>query len=286
MPSNSPRTHKLKDQPSPHRKPNSFPKTKPPFASPHYLIVDTTLPSHVFNNRSLFTTYVSARKLYRTVLGTNIIVEGIGDVHIRVVMSGKSILLRFRDSWHVPSSPHHLFSCSTVVSLGHQVMIAGRSPRMIFSHKHRLVVPDLPKYIPFTRLGGLTVLRFDIPAQNPISPQPASITGTTLSTIAPTVFSLQTSCQNRPFAGLAFNQSLLPLPLPSSSQSSALATIDFKCKPEATTALVANFNTLLDSVCARTLSPRLPPLVLLLLVLLRLWGVAMLISVILMLIIM
>jgi hypothetical protein len=111
MPSNSfslrTRTRKSKDHsisPSSHQKldSESLPKTKPLFTSPHYLVVDTTLPSHVFNNRSSFTTYVSARKLYWTVLGTNIIVEGVGDVHICVVVSGKSFLLCFQDSWHVP----------------------------------------------------------------------------------------------------------------------------------------------------------------------------------------
>ena len=236
-------------------------KTKPPSKvpdseHPHYLVVDTTLPSHVFSDRSFFTTYVPSRKLHRTVFGTEIVIEGIGDVHIRVVVNGTSILFCFRDSWHVPTSSHHLFSCSTVISLGHQVMIAGHSPRMIFSHKHRLNEPGLPKYMPFTRVDGLIVLNFEIltqvfiPPQSPSleSPQPAS---PTTQPFTQPVFSLQASCYNhdRPFAGLAFYHSLLPLPL--SSESSTLATIDFKSQPEATvtSALGANFNTLLDSDC-------------------------------------
>jgi hypothetical protein len=256
MTSKSSRTRTLK--PSSRRKPNSLPKMQPPSEHPHYLVVDTTLPSHVFSDRSLFTTYVPSRKLHRTVFGTEIVIEGIGDVHIRVVVNGTSILFCFRDSWHVPTSSHHLFSCSTVISLGHQVMIAGRSPRMIFSHKRRLNEPGLPKYMPFTRVDGLIVLNFEIPAQvfipprspSPESPQPAS---PTTQPFTQPVFSLQASCYNpdRPFAGLTFYHSLLPLPL--SSESSALATIDFKSKPEpeatVTSALGANFNTLLDSDC-------------------------------------
>lgn len=195
---------------SSHRKSTSPPKKKPLFSNPHHLVIDATLPSHVFNDHSLFTTYVSARKIYRTALGTDIIVEGIGDVHLRVVVHGKSILFCFRDSWHVPTSPHHFFSCSTVISLGHQVMIAGRSPRMIYSHKRRLVEPGLPKYIPFTRLGSFIVLKFDIPV---LSPQPAL--PTTQSTVSESttqpVLSLQASSSPYcPFAGLTFNQNLIP----------------------------------------------------------------------------
>ena len=97
------------------RKSDSLPKMKPQLPHPHYLVVDTTLPSHIFSDRSFFTTYLPSSKLHRTLFGTDIIIEGIGDVHIRVVASGKSILFCFRDSWHVPSSPHHfplLFNCN------------------------------------------------------------------------------------------------------------------------------------------------------------------------------
>jgi hypothetical protein len=210
----SSKTRTLKEKPvlpSSHRKLNSLPKMKPTLASehPHYLVVDTTLPSHIFSNRSLFTTYVPSRKLHRTAFGTNIIIEGIGDVHVRVVVSGKSIVLRFRNSWYAPSSPHQFFSCSTAISLGNQVMIAGRSPRMIFPHKSRLLEPNSPKYMPFTRLDGFIVLRFDIPAQISLSPQPASTTVTTQSPIAPTCLSLQASTFH-PFAGLSFHRNLLP----------------------------------------------------------------------------
>ena len=159
-----------------HRKHNSPPKKsqKPLFSNPNYLVVDATLPSHIFSDCSLFTTYIPSRQIHRNVFSTDIIIEGTGDVHVRVIVSGRSILFHFRDSWHVPSSPYHFFSCSTVVSLGHQVMIAGHSPRMIFCHKRRLVVPDLPKYIPFTRLGALTVLKFEIPSMGSISSQSPS----------------------------------------------------------------------------------------------------------------
>jgi hypothetical protein len=223
-----------------------------------YFVVDTTLPSHIVTNRSLFTTYAAGRKVYCTALGHDIIIEGTGDVLIRVFVAGQYICFHMRNCWHVPSSAHHFLSCVTVTSLGHQVMIAGRSPRMIYSHQRRLVAPNLPKYLPFTHVDGLIVLKFEIPAavfitpQSPESSQPVQPT-TQLEPIAQPVFSLQASRYNHNclFAGLAFNQSLLPLPFSSSSESSALATIDFKSKPEATviSALGANFNTLLDSGC-------------------------------------
>ena len=130
------------------------PKTKPPRVPHHphssYLVVDTTLPSHVFSDCSLFTTYVPLRRLHHTVFGTDIVVEGIGDVEVRIIVNGTSILFRLRDSWHVPSSSHHFLSASRAISLGNQIMIAGRSPRLIFSHNKHLVQPDLPKYMPFT----------------------------------------------------------------------------------------------------------------------------------------
>ena len=171
---------------SSHCKANSL--SKPKLLMPeHYLVVDSTLPSHVFSNRSLFTTYVPSRQLYQTVFDTDIVIEGVGDIHIRVVVSGKSILFRFCDSWHVPSSHHQFLSCLKVISLGNQIMIAGHSPWMIFSHQKCLVDPNLMKYVPFIQINSFITPKFDLPV---ISPQPAS--STTQPTTQP-VFSLQAS---------------------------------------------------------------------------------------------
>ena len=162
-------------------KSNSNSKAKPLPASCSalsqlYMVVDATLPSHIIHNRSLFATYMPGCKVHRTAFGHNIIIEGTRDAHIQVFVAGKYICFQLRNCWHVPSSPHHFLSCSTVVSIGHQVMIAGRSPRLIYSHKHHLEEPNLPKYMLFTRVDGLIVLTFEIPAQNFIPPQPASTT--------------------------------------------------------------------------------------------------------------
>ena len=72
-------------------------------------------------------------------------------------------------------------------------MLAGRTPRMIYSHKDRLADPQLPKYVPFTQDGGHFVLKFQIPvdvSESGIQP-----------TSAP-MFSLHASSL-RPFAGMA-----------------------------------------------------------------------------------
>lgn len=53
-------------------------------------------------------------------------------------------------------------------------MLAGRTPRMIYSHKDRLAEPRLPKYVPFTQDGRNFVLKFEIPAQGTFSSQPFS----------------------------------------------------------------------------------------------------------------
>ena len=130
----------------------------PPTASgttrtaPHHLVLDLSLPSHIINDRSLFTTYTPSRKLHRTIFGNDIVVEGYasGDVHVCAFAGTTSILFCLRDCWHVPLSPHHFLSGTRVISLGMQVMLAGRTPRMIYSQKARLAKPQLPKYDPFT----------------------------------------------------------------------------------------------------------------------------------------
>ena len=86
-------------------------------------------------------------------------------------------------------------------------MIAGLSPRLIFSHSKHLVEPTFPKYMPFTRINDLIALKFNIPLRV-LSPQPAS--PSTHPTVAPAILSLQ-ALTYYPFAGLAtFNRNFLP----------------------------------------------------------------------------
>ena len=70
------------------------------------------------------------------------------------------ILFRFRDSWHVPSSLHHFLSALKSITPGNQIMIAGRSPCMIFSHKKRLLELKFPKYMPFKQVDHFLLLKF------------------------------------------------------------------------------------------------------------------------------
>ena len=199
--------------PSSHNKRAPLPKTRAKSEHPHYLVVDATLPSHVFNDRSLFKTYVPSRQLHRNVFGTDIVIEGTGDVHIHVVVCGKSILFRFRDSWHVPSSPHHLFSEPRATSLGNQIMIAGRSPRMIFSHRKCLDEPSFPKYIPFKQVDHVFVLEFNIPTQASVSLSPTTSQSIALTAIQTILgFSLQSPSPCHSFAGLLFDRSS-PIPV-------------------------------------------------------------------------
>ncbi|KDR82487.1 hypothetical protein GALMADRAFT_206348 [Galerina marginata CBS 339.88] len=150
MPSKRSSTKSLATKPEP-KAPSSRRKVQgnPPPAgtartAPQYLVVDLSLPSHVVNDRSLFATYTPSRKLHRTTFGNDILVEGYGDVHIRTFAGGTSIVFRLRDCWHVPSSPYHFFSCAKAISQGKQIMLAGRTPRMIYAHKDRLAEPRLP----------------------------------------------------------------------------------------------------------------------------------------------
>jgi hypothetical protein len=201
MTSKSSRTRTLK--PFVHHKPNSLPKSKPR-APPltrttlQYFVVDTVLPLHVVNDRSLFTTYAPSKRVHRTAFGTKITIEGTGNVEVRVLAGGKTILFTIHDCWHVPSSPHHFLSSLTITSpsRGHHIMLAGRTPRLLFPQQRRLAKPNLPKYVPFAREGGYFVLKFDVPAQvskcNPITQTPPS-------------FALQASLHH-PFAGLSFHK--------------------------------------------------------------------------------
>ena len=212
-------------------KANSIPKADPAFRpSQSYVVIDTTLPSHVINDHSLFTTYTPGHNIYRTALGHDIIIEGTGDVEVRVFAAGQYICFRMRNCWHVPSSSHHFLSCTTTTSSGHQVMITARTPRILFPNSRRLAEPRLPKYVPLTKVDGCWVLKFEIPAQGPISSQ---LPSTAVQTAAQATTSLHTSMhQLKPFAALSH--------LPPFS----FAPVDFQSA--AMISMVSQYNALLD----------------------------------------
>jgi hypothetical protein len=84
-----------------------FPKTTRKLSI--LIILSSTLPSqsHIFSDLLFVHDICSIAETSPDGFWyQNIIVEGIGDVYVRVAVSGKSILLfRFRNSWHVASSP-------------------------------------------------------------------------------------------------------------------------------------------------------------------------------------
>ena len=119
MPSKS-QTQKSKEKPtsnspSSHHNPKSrsLPKMNLKPSSPskhlHYLVVDTTLPFHVINDHSLFMMYMPGRKVHRTTLGHDIIIEGTGDVHIQVFVAVSKFLsaCEIAGTFH----PCHSISC-------------------------------------------------------------------------------------------------------------------------------------------------------------------------------
>lgn len=121
-------------------------RPKPPFTTrmtPQYFIIDTVLPSHVVNDRSLFTTYVPSNRVHQMAFGTEIMIEGIGNVEVHVSAGGKFITFTIHNCWHVPFSPHHFLSSLSVTSpsCGHHVMLAGHTPRLLFLQKHRIADP-------------------------------------------------------------------------------------------------------------------------------------------------
>ena len=247
MPSKSSRTRKSAEQhilPSSHHKVESIPKAMPLAAShpcQSYVVVDTTLPSHVINDHSLFTTYTPGRKVHRTALGHEIIIEGTGDAEIRVFAAGQYICFRMRNCWHVPSSSHHFLSCTITTSSGYQVMITARTPRILFPNSRRLAEPRLPKYVPLTKVDGFWVLKFERPAQVSISPQ---LLSTAVQTAAQATNSLHASMyQLEPFAALSVHQ---PNPNPNLPLLS-FAPVDFQSA--AMVSMVSQYNTLFDARC-------------------------------------
>ena len=141
-------------------------RRKSPNSKPALYFV--TLPTSVISERSMFATYSPGKKTHRTAFSNEFVIEGTGEVHIRVFASGKSITLSIKDCWHVPNSPHNLLSTLSGCLRGNQYIIASRTPRMIFPHKSRILQPNSPKYLPFTREDGFLVLRFQLLA--PIAP--------------------------------------------------------------------------------------------------------------------
>ena len=172
-------------------------------------------------------------------LGHDIIIEGTGDAEIRVFAAGQYICFRMRNCWHVPSSSHHFLSCTTTTSSGHQVMITARTPRILFSNSRRLAEPRLPKYVPLTKVDGYWVLKFEIPAQGPISSQlPSTVVQTAAQTAPQATTSLHASMhQLEPFAALSHLQPHLP--------PFSFAPVDFRSA--AMISMVSQYNALLDS---------------------------------------
>ena len=104
-----------------------------------YVVIDTTFPSHIINDCSLFTTYMPGQKVHCTVFGYDIIIEGTGDAHIWVCAGGQYIYFHMWNCWHVPTLSHHFLSCATITSSGYQVMITAWTPRILFPNNCHLL---------------------------------------------------------------------------------------------------------------------------------------------------
>lgn len=208
---------------SSHQKANSIPKAKHP--AQLYVVIDTTFPSHIINDRSLFTTYIPGRKVHYTVFGYDIIIEGTGDAHIWVCAGGQYIYFHMWNCWHVPTLSHHFLSCATITSSGYQVMITAWTPRILFPNNCHLAEWRLPKYVPLAKVDGYWVLKFEIPAQEPVSFQFLS---TAVQIAAKDTIYLHASMyQLEPFAAHSLLQPEFPLFLfaPVNFQSAAMVSM-------------------------------------------------------------
>jgi len=125
--------------------------------------VDNIIPAHIIRDHSYFETYVPGRKEVKGVHGSRFNIEGTGTVRISLSIKGFPFQFLLYDCWHVPTSIGHFFSVSRFVATGAQVMLASRSPRIIFSEKQRRANPSLPKYLP---LRQLTAAKATSPLRN------------------------------------------------------------------------------------------------------------------------
>ncbi|KAF8806094.1 hypothetical protein BYT27DRAFT_7257516 [Phlegmacium glaucopus] len=92
MPSKSRKSQPPAPHPS-HHKPNSKPKLRSLPSPTLYLVVNTTLPSNIFSEHSLFMTYSPQNKIYHMAFGNKIVIEGTGEVHIHIFANTLWVLL-------------------------------------------------------------------------------------------------------------------------------------------------------------------------------------------------
>ena len=158
MPPKNPRNIKKS---TPTSKLRSNPSLRLP-SIPSYMVIDSSLPVHVFSDRTVFQTYIPGHKTHTTPYGNTLVIEGTGTVVVRVAAEGTFFNFTMDDCWHVPASPNHFYSCLRANSKGIQAMVSSRSPRLLTAHQQRLLQPKLPKYFPLTKKKGpdLLVLAF------------------------------------------------------------------------------------------------------------------------------
>lgn len=98
------------------------------------MIIDSTIPNHIFTERGFFGTYTpspkGSKKTHKTALGEVIKIKGTGTVWIRVTGSdgvwSRSIVLL--NCWHVKALPNNVYSCNYATSTGWEVALNPHSP--------------------------------------------------------------------------------------------------------------------------------------------------------------
>ena len=147
--------------PSKHarKSPHAGIPSAPVNSSQQFFVIDSTIPCHFINNRSLFITFIPVSKVFRSSFGTDVAIEGHGTVALYFMAFGQ--LHAFSTTCaYTPSIPYHLYSSIAATKHGHQLVLSSRSPRLLLSPKHRQVRPTIPKYLPLTREATRFILPF------------------------------------------------------------------------------------------------------------------------------
>ena len=95
------------------------------------MVIDSIFPNHIFNDRTLFTTYTRDPRTYTTPVGKKIKIKGTGTVVIHLTAGGWSREITLYKCWHVPTSSNNFYSCIYSTSKGWGVRLDSNYPHLV-----------------------------------------------------------------------------------------------------------------------------------------------------------
>lgn len=173
-------------------------KTAPQVPDP-VLLLSSTAGSHLFRDRSVFSSYSPHKQTLTTISSNTVEAVGRGDVHVRIFAEKQSFTLWLRDCRHAPDLNVDILSISRLIDNNYQVMLTTRGSRIIPSFKARQGITSTPKYFPLTRNKGQFFLKFESILPDPSTSLPsANVSIIPTSSIVKNSFTAHTSHHPNP----------------------------------------------------------------------------------------